>query len=298
MTTAHAIGERSLALYGHRFSPKKFTQHQLFACLVLKEFLRLDYRKLTALLRDTPCLSSAIGLHDVPHFTTFQKASRRLLKSPFAQRLLDASVDLAVKKKVMRRRVKLAAIAGTGFETHHISAYFVKRRKKHEKSKYLTTTYTRYPYAGIVGDCGSHMILAVIPTRGPGSDVKHFRPALQQTMRRARVETLLADAGYDGEPSHEFARDTCGMRTIIPPTKGRPTEKLPSGRWRRLMATRFDKQKYGQRWQVETIHSMLKRLLDSALRARQYGSQGREILLRVLTHNVMILRSDLFYRAG
>ena len=30
----------------HRFSPKKFTQPPLAACLVLKEFLRVDYRGL------------------------------------------------------------------------------------------------------------------------------------------------------------------------------------------------------------------------------------------------------------
>ena len=64
------------------------------------------------------------------------------------------------------------------------------------------------------------------------------------------------------------------------------------------MATRFDKQKYGQRWQVETVNSMLKRLQDSALRAREYWSQHREIVLRVLTHNIMILRMQVFYRAG
>jgi len=38
----------ALRPYAHPCSPKKFTQPQLFACLVLKEFLRLDYRKLAA----------------------------------------------------------------------------------------------------------------------------------------------------------------------------------------------------------------------------------------------------------
>ncbi len=42
---------------------------------------------------------------------------------------------------------------------------------------------------------------------------------------------------------------------------------------------------------------MIKRVLDSALRAREYWSQHREIVLRVLTHNIMILSSNVFYRA-
>lgn len=36
------------------------------------------------------------------------------------------------------------------------------------------------------------------------------------------------------------------------------------------MKRRFDKKKYGQRWQVETVNSMIKRRLGSALRARNY----------------------------
>ncbi len=46
---------------------------------------------------------------------------------------------------------------------------------------------------------------------------------------------------------------------------------------------------YGQRWQVESGFSRQKRLLGSALRARQWISQKKEILLRVLTHNLMLL---------
>ena len=46
---------------------------------------------------------------------------------------------------------------------------------------------------------------------------------------------------------------------------------------------------YGQRWQAESGFSRNKRLLGSALRARRWPDQKREILLRVLTHNLMLL---------
>ena len=87
------------------------------------------------------------------------------------------------------------------------------------------------------------------------------------------------------------------MKTVIPPKRGRPTNKLPKGKWRKRMATHFDKKKYGQRWQVETVNSMIKRLLGSSLRARKVRMQNREMLLRAITHNVMILWKKLFYRA-
>ncbi len=81
LQAAYFVGCEQLRPYMHRCSPKKFTQPQLFACLVLKGFLSLDYRKLSALLEDAPALTQAIGLIEVPHFTTFQKAARRLLRS-------------------------------------------------------------------------------------------------------------------------------------------------------------------------------------------------------------------------
>ena len=144
----------------------------------------------------------------------------------------------------------------------------------------------------------SHLILAVVTGRGPGPDDPYFRPALKQALQRISVGTMLADAGFDSEAAHKFAREECGMRTLIPPIRGRPTKKRPTGRWRGVMSTRFNKKKYGQRWQVETVNSMIKRLQSSALRAGKHWSQRREIVLRALTHNIMILRWMVFYRAG
>lgn len=288
LLTAHRVGQRSLRAYSHVFSPKLYTQPQLFACLVLKEFLRLDYRKLSTLLKDTPTLRASIGLKNVPHFTTFQKAHDRLLGSRRAKRLLDETVDGAVKHGVMKRKIKLAAIDGTGFESRHVSTYYAKRKQKTTGNK--GRKRRRFPKTGLVCDCQSHIILAVVPGRGPMPDDKHFKPALKRAAGKAKIDTLLADAGYDGEPSHKYAREEHGMKTVIPPTRGRPTDKLPKSKWRKRMATHFDKKKYGQRWQIETVNSMIKRLLGSALRSRKTRNQNRETHLRAITHNVMILR--------
>jgi transposase len=46
---------------------------------------------------------------------------------------------------------------------------------------------------------------------------------------------------------------------------------------------------YEQRRQAESAFSRQKRVLGSALRARQWANQNKEILLRVLTHNLMLL---------
>lgn len=99
LRVAYEIGRDALPAYGHRFSPKKFTQHQFFALLVLKEFMRCDYRKVADLLKDCADLRIEIGLEEVPHFTTIQKASGRLLRSKKVQRLRTASLRRALKKR-------------------------------------------------------------------------------------------------------------------------------------------------------------------------------------------------------
>jgi hypothetical protein len=85
---ALTAGKEAFSDYSHKFSPKTFTQPQLFACLVLKEFEKKDYRGVRQLLLDWPELCQVIGLKKVPHYTTLQKASRRLLQLPHVRKLL------------------------------------------------------------------------------------------------------------------------------------------------------------------------------------------------------------------
>ena len=97
--------------------------------------------------------------------------------------------------------------------------------------------------------------------------------------------------GYDSEPNHRYARDVQGVRSFMPATIGRPTLKLPSGRYRRRMKQRLTKHygRYGQRWQVECTNSMLKRRLTTTVAARSFWAQCRELLLIVLTYQCMLV---------
>jgi len=297
LQVAYLVGLTTLRRYAHHNSPKKFTQPQLFACLVLKEFLQLDYRKLSALLVDVPDLCRVIDLLEVPHFTTFQKAARRLLQFAQAERLLDKTLRLAQVVGRLPARIPLAAGDGTGWESHHASQYYVKRRASCSKY-WQKITYKTFPKAGVLCDTASHLILAVVPEQGPGPDIKHFRPLLDQALRRLPLEALALDAGYDAEHAHRYAREERRVRTLIPAKIGRRTDKPPSGYWRRKMSERLHLTRYTQRWQAETVNSMLKRLMGSALRARNYWTRCRETFLRAISLHVMILkRRKVFYGA-
>ena len=291
---ALSTARRALPAYSHRCSPKKFTQYQLFACLVLKNFLKTDYRGVVAHLADHPSLVEAMALKQIPHFTTVQKAARRLLLAKPARRLLDATVRQQMGRRV---RVPSAAIDSTGLQCGTASAYFVRRRKK-TGSPWKTVVYHRYPKLGIVCDTSNHFILAFHAGRGPRPDVDEFRPLVTDALQRVRLSLMTADAGYDSEPNHQFAREEHGIRTLIPPKHGRPTDKPAKGRYRRLMQTRFDREVYRNRVQVETVMSMIKRRQGSHVRGHKYWSQCRDLRLMAITHNIMILVIiEVFYRA-
>src|SRR5207244_2363477 len=108
---ALAAGKEAFCDYSHKYSPHKFTQPQLFACLVLKEFEKKDYRGIAQLLEDWPDLRQVLGLKTVPHYTTLQKASQRLLKLKHVRKLLARTIHLIHKR---RRNIPYAAGDSSG----------------------------------------------------------------------------------------------------------------------------------------------------------------------------------------
>jgi hypothetical protein len=188
---ALAIAQRVLPLYAHRFSPKIYTQHQLFVCLVLKTFFKVDYRGICAILDDFEPVRVFLGMKRVPHFTTLHKATRRLLRTPRARRLFHTTVRRFLKRK---RRLPQVAFDSTGFDYGRRSPYFVRRRHR-EKAGLEHITYTRFAKFEASFDCRSHLLVAVLVGRGPRPDVDRFVPLLDATLAVVRPTRVLADAG-------------------------------------------------------------------------------------------------------
>jgi hypothetical protein len=290
LQVAYGAACQALPAPRHRFRPQKFTQPQLLACWVLTEFLRLDSRGRAEHLADHSALTRSLALEVIPHFTTFPTAAARLLRAAPARALCDAVLDRALRDQVRQRRVPRAAIDGTGRESRHTSRSDVKRRSR-TGSDTQETPDSKDPKVILVTDGPSHRVPAAVPGRGPGSDLRPFQAAVTEAAGRARIGTLLGEAASDAEWVHEPVRETDGIRTIIPPGRGRPSEEPPVGRWRRWLRQQFArfKARSGQRWPTETVHSLIPRRLGSALRARTSGSQCREIILRAITPNTMIV---------
>lgn len=204
------------------------------------------------------------------------------------------------------------------FESHHVSRHFEKRCKesqrqarqkqrqadakqrqarkkaaKVEANRRRAKTVKRLPKLSLAVHAASHLILAARATTGMGADHAHFIPLLSKAQTRMSLAVALADAGYDSESNHQMARQVLGVRSLIPATIGRPGAAGPTGHYRRLMRRRLrsgpDKKCFGQRWQAETVNSMIKRNLGSACRSRTPRGRKKDMLLRAVTHNLMII---------
>jgi hypothetical protein len=74
------LAQDALPLYSAVRSRKDYTQHQLFAILALKAFLKTDYRGVAQFLTDFAEIRNDLGLERVPHYSTLCYAAGRLLK--------------------------------------------------------------------------------------------------------------------------------------------------------------------------------------------------------------------------
>ena len=277
---ALSAARAALPAYSHPSSPKKFTQHQHFAILALKDFLQTDYRGIVAMLSEWSDLRRVLELEQVPHYTAVFYAGRRLLKSQGFRKLLRATVEEARAKKLLGKKARQVAIDSTGYESGRVSHYYARRsgRKLRHFPKFTALCDTR-----------SHLYLSGLMSQGPYPDDREFAPVVREAFAMHPFRELLADAGYDGENHHELVRNELGARSIIPPTRGHPSPRPPAGAFRRRLAARFPRKRYGQRWQVESCISQDKRRFGSAVAAHSYWSRCRGLGLRLLVHNLALL---------
>lgn len=171
-----------------------------------------------------------------------------------------------------------AAVDATGLESQHASSYYVQRKG-----------YKRWPKLTVVCHTATHLFAGAVVSRGPSNDSPQFPEAVGQAAGSVQFDRLLADAAYDGEHNHRLCREQLGIRSTMIPLNARRGSRPPATEYRAQMHHHFSKDVYGHRWQVESAISRNKRLLGSSLRGRTDPSQDRECILRVLTHNLMIL---------
>lgn len=265
---ALAVAADELPLYSCPKSPRRFTQPQLLACLVLRAYLKQTYRGIADLLAAADDLRRVLGLARVPDYSTLQR---------FADRAVTPHVIDRVLGRLVQRvgpAIQDVAMDATGMEPSHASAYYTARRG---------TRHKRYVKLSLVVICGCLLPLGLVVSRGPRRDTCEAQDLLNRARAKAQPQRLFADKGYDAESIHAFCYQVWKVHSYIPAVVRRKDGGL-GGHYRSQMAT--VPKAYGQRWQAESFMSGLKRSTGSALTARKNNTLDAEASLRVLAYSV------------
>ena len=313
---AHALGQASLAPYASRCSKHDFTQPQRFAALRdagadagaaavpphRLPGLRRPPRRVGRGAPRAPASEGPEGAALLHPLLRRAPAPRRGRKRGAFRRAQTAALARARAAGLVGGAL-VAAVDATGLDARRVSLYFLRvQRYRHSGERVADPRgqWTRtWPRFTAVVETHSHLVLGAVVRAGPAQDSPDFAPAMRQAAALLAPQPFAAalgdagyDAGYDAEPNHRLCREELGIpRTAIKINRRRTGARWPPTPYRREMRRAFPRALYHQRAQAERVCSRLKRRLGAALTARHAASQRREIVLRVLTYNLMLLHA-------
>lgn len=295
---AHEVARTTLPERAHRFAPKRYTQPQLLACLLLKEYLGLDYRTAQETLELSDGLRRALGLTAVPDYTTLWRFAHDKATADVATGALTETVRRLQASGPDPPAPPVVAIDSTGLYCGHASRYFEKRRSEGAPSAQPSTHRARaYQKWAAALWTGPQLVLAQLSKPGPCGDYPDLPPLAERAVAAVPGAIILADGGYDCESNHAFCYERLGVVTLIP-VKTRRYVAGPRRPYRATMVRALGcatlgvagrpsaLRVYRQRWLVETLMSVVKRKWGEALTARLPAMQRVQALLRGLVYNV------------
>ncbi|MHA1813101.1 MAG: transposase [Candidatus Thorarchaeota archaeon] len=135
------------------------------------------------------------------------------------------------------------------------------------------------------------MVLAAQVRERPGGDAKQFVPLLRQ-VRHQSLEYVYADRAYISRKNVQYVHDP-GAYPAIEPESGLGSTARGHRGYRELVREYQDDpecwrlvHKYGRRSLLDTVFSMMKLRFTGCLSSRGEEEQERELLIKVLLHNI------------
>ena len=265
------LARRHLTDYSHEKSPRKFTQPQLFACLILKGHLGCTYRKVEEVLILMPAVREAIGLKSVPRFTTLQTFADR----PDILALIDG-VLASIGRTLLKHRRQDASADGTGMETTSASAHFVSRAGR-KRTKYVKLMI------GVL--CAAVCPCALVVGWGPSHDMREAWELREKMRAIGRPEWLWGDSAFDCEEWHRANWEGWGVKSYAPAVV-KSADGHVSGLYRNMFQVRANE--YGTRWMSESVNSGIKRTSGDSLRSRKENTLFAEGAFKVAAYAVKV----------
>lgn len=247
-----------LPRYNSKFSNKIYDNHQKMIILVFRQKMRMTYRGIVKFFRFSGLARALLNLKRVPDHSTLVKFHKRTKAT-----MLDS---LLCKKRVIT-----SAIDSSGFETSYMSYYYANVWNRRDKRK-----YRRYLKVSIAIDTDSQYILSQKIRLGPRNDNIDFK----SVMRNVDCKYVVADKGYDSKANRKFVLRMKAYPHI-------PRRKFSGRTYERLgVPLKFNEKIYHQRSKVETVFSVIKRKYGCFVLSRNYESQKKELLFRMIAYNI------------
>lgn len=269
---AMALARKHLSPYGSCKSRHDFTQPQLMTCLVMRSYWKTTYRGVIEQLEVSGELRRAMGLGQLPNYSTLNKFAHRVGVLDVLDQMLATLARAAQASD--ESACKESAMDATGLETSSASAHYISRSGKRRR---------QFVKLSVLVLCGSLIPASVVLGYGPGNDKTQAKELMDKAARSVKPDLLYADAGYDAEWVHRYCHEDWGVMPVIKPVKHKAGP--PGGVYRSLMTkATLKKLGYGQRWQVECYNSALKRTTGSTLNAKTDHGRMIDTAMKVLAY--------------
>lgn len=261
---------RQISLYHFRFGPKKYTQHQFVALLILFARSGKSLRDFVQELYESKW-PEWLNLRDIPSKSSIHNHFQRI------------GLTLIRTLNFVICRLKKAtsyAIDSTGIDALHASKHYIKRigRTRSPFLKLSILAQSQKPY--LIDD------FAITNTHL--HDVQHAKTLCKRFTLKNK--TIFADKAYDCEQLLQIAKDS--SNTLYCPIRDFKV-KRPKGRLRRQTAKEFEKDHYHLgRNPIEMIMFLLKRK-GLVIRPTKKHNKIKALAWYVLTYNLERLTKNI-----
>lgn len=266
--------------YSHKFSKKMYGNWTHIVLLVLRQRIDKSYREFVAILDVCTEILNVLGIAQAPHFTTLQKAAKRL-RVAFLEKIMSGFVLLTMVIQVR------TGIDATGFQLTRASAHYATVLKKNRKARRKIRKYLKLT---MFVDLGNQLIISQKIRRSPRHDTIDFKPAVYKGKavldREAKVvRSFDGDKGYDSEENRRVVVEELGAEDRIKiRNKDVPIHRT-KGRYRKRYKRRCRRLRANYRSKNESTISALKRIEGSTIRSISVGMQNKEMLFKEIAYN-------------
>ena len=264
-------------LYSSKYSKKTYTIHQHLLCLCIKEIQKQSYRDCRDFLDEFDNLQEALGLTQIPHYTTPQKCLQRF--PPRWYKMLLKQLTCLVKSRAS------AVIDGTGMMQTTASFSYIKRiGRRIRKRDYFKVL--------IIVDPDDGFILSHKGVHGNRHESPYFIPLLEEIP--IPLDDVCSDKGFDSEKNQRYVKMERKARSFVD-VRGIPKR----GRYRKQVYRRkqMDPDQWKQRYRrmrncIESKNSSVKHRFGDYIPGKNIHNRRRYFAIRVFAANLITLQKS------